>query len=60
MWGKHIADIKTDSGLVIELQHSSMSLEEMQSRENFYKKMIWIIDGSPFKNRFHILSVRNN
>ena len=42
---KHIADVKTDQGLVIEFQHSVMNLEEMKSREQFYNNMVWIIDG---------------
>lgn len=43
---KHIADVMTDQGYVIEFQHSPIKSEERQSREDFYKKMIWIIDGS--------------
>jgi hypothetical protein len=42
---RHIADIKTPHGLVVELQNSPMSLEEMASRERFYGEMIWIING---------------
>ncbi len=42
---RHIADVKTDSGLVIEFQRSPIAHEELQSRENFYKNMIWIVDG---------------
>lgn len=53
---RHIADIKTDTGLVIELQHSSMKPDELRSREQFYGKMRWVVDGSPFKHNFHILS----
>jgi competence protein CoiA len=45
---KHIADVQLPGGLVIELQHSAMSLEEMRSREAFYQRMIWIVDGAPF------------
>ncbi len=43
---KHIADVKTPSGLVIEFQHSAIKPEEIKSREKFYKHMIWIVDGS--------------
>lgn len=39
---KHIADIKTDTGLVIEFQHSSISPEERKSREEFHKAMVWV------------------
>ena len=42
---RHIADVKTPSGLVIEFQHSPIAPEEQQSRENFYQNMIWIVDG---------------
>ena len=42
---KHIADVKTPSGLVIEFQHSPLDYEEMISREAFYQNMIWVVDG---------------
>lgn len=51
---KHIADVKTNNGVVIEFQNSPMSIEELESRESFYGNMIWIINGSKFKNRFFI------
>ena len=40
---KHIADVKTDSGLVVEFQHSSIKPEERQSRERYYGKMVWVV-----------------
>lgn len=43
---KHIADVKTPFGLVIEFQHSPIKPEECASRERFYKKMIWVVDGN--------------
>jgi hypothetical protein len=43
---KHIADIKTPHGLVVEFQHSQISREERDSRESFYEHMIWIVDGT--------------
>lgn len=47
---KHIADIKTDNGVIIEFQHSSISSKEIKSREDFYgEKMIWVLDGNSFK-----------
>jgi competence protein CoiA len=52
---KHIADIKTDNGMVIEIQNSPMNEAEMFSREHFYGKMMWIINGEKFKNNFTIL-----
>ena len=44
--GKHIADIKTDQGWVIEFQHSFVSPEEQKSREQFYRNLIWIVNGN--------------
>ncbi len=49
---KHIADICTEHGLVIEFQHSFINPEERRKREAFYKKMIWILDGSRLKNDY--------
>ena len=42
---KHIADVKTPGGIVVEVQHSPIAEIEVQSREDFYRKMIWIIDA---------------
>ena len=46
---RHIADVKNDRGLVIELQHSPIDPEERLSRENFYKTMVWVVDGMRFE-----------
>lgn len=43
---KHIADIHTNHGLVIEFQHSYIEPQERRTRENFYKKIVWIVDGT--------------
>lgn len=51
----HRADVKTDYGLVVELQNSPISYQEQTSRERFYKNMIWIVNGEKFKKNFHIL-----
>lgn len=42
---KHIADVKTDSGVVLEFQHSYLRREERESREKFYRNMVWVVDG---------------
>lgn len=52
---KHIADVKTPSGTVVEFQNSAMSPEELQARERFYGKMLWIVNGLPFIRQFYIL-----
>lgn len=55
----HRADILSSKGIVIELQSSSISPEKIIERENFYKDMIWILNGETigkniefFKRRF--------
>lgn len=41
----HIADIyNSEKELVIEVQHSPISIEKIRERENFYQNMIWIFD----------------
>lgn len=49
--GEHIADIKLTTGKVIEIQHSSLSVETVQERELFYEDMTWIFDGRDFEER---------
>lgn len=41
----HIADVKTIKDWVIEFQHSPITLAERQSRNDFYKKLVWVVDG---------------
>lgn len=53
---KHIADIKTPSGLVLELQNSSISSSTIKIREKFYGKIIWLINANSFKDNFRIRS----
>ncbi len=43
---RHIADVKTGDGWVIEFQHSHIKPEERRSREAFYPKLIWVVDGT--------------
>ena len=51
---RHIADVKTHNGLVVEVQHSPISEQELRSRENFYGKMIWIVDARKLRGYFSI------
>jgi len=44
----HIADIKTKTGLIIELQHSPISSKDIGEREKFYDNIIWVLDGKTF------------
>ena len=42
---KHISDVKTDHGWFLEFQHSHIKPEERRAREDFYRKLIWVVDG---------------
>lgn len=45
--GEHRADIVTVSGGVVEIQHSSISAEQIEARETFYgESMLWIFDAT--------------
>jgi hypothetical protein len=46
---RHIADVKTSDGWVIEFQRSPIKAEERDSREAFYTSLIWVIDGKKRK-----------
>lgn len=43
---KHIADVRTPHGLVLEFQRSTIHPDEVAARENFYQKIVWVIDGT--------------
>ncbi len=43
---KHIADVKTENGWVLEFQHSYLNPEERRSRNAFYPKLVWVVDGT--------------
>jgi hypothetical protein len=50
--GEHRADIRrSDDGLVIELQHSYISHENVREREAFYGNMWWVFDTEPWRFR---------
>jgi hypothetical protein len=42
---RHIADVQTEQGWVIEFQHSYLHAEGRRAREAFYTKLIWVVDG---------------
>jgi len=50
----HRADIKTPTGIVIEIQHSSITDIERKAREDFYKNLVWVVDGKSFQANFDI------
>jgi len=42
---RHIADVKTEDDWVLEFQHSYIKPDERRSRENFYPKLVWVVNG---------------
>lgn len=50
--GEHRADIQLPSGRVVEIQHSPISVEEVEEREAFYGNMTWIFDAQDYANNF--------
>lgn len=51
---KHIADVKTAAGMVVEVQHSPIREDEARSREHFYRNMIWIVDARHLVGSFYV------
>lgn len=49
---KHIADVRTPHGLVIEFQHSHLNPEERVARERFYGSMLWVVDGTRLRRDY--------
>lgn len=43
---RHIADIKTSQGYILEFQHSYLNSDERQERTDFYGKLAWVVDGT--------------
>lgn len=43
---KHIADVRTEIGKVLEFQYSLLRQDERQARESFYRNMVWVVCGS--------------
>jgi competence protein CoiA len=44
----HRADVIRHDGVVVEIQNSPISPEEIIERENFYGRMIWVLNGANF------------
>lgn len=56
----HIADILTESDVIIELQNSPIQKDIIRKREEFYgQRMIWVINGMHFKHNFYIRELDN-
>ncbi|ARV59517.1 hypothetical protein BZZ01_13555 [Nostocales cyanobacterium HT-58-2] len=44
----HSDDAPVEHRLTIELQHSSIPVEEIKQREAFYKHLVWVLDARDF------------
>lgn len=44
--GAHRADMVTDDGIVVEVQHSNLNPAEIAEREHHYRRMVWIFDAT--------------
>jgi len=53
----HRADIKTSTGIVVEIQNSPMSDAERISREQFYRNLVWVVNGDHFRNNFDLYHI---
>ena len=47
----HQADIVNIEGMVIEIQNSPMSIDTMEEREDFYGRMIWVVNATSMNDR---------
>jgi hypothetical protein len=43
---RHIADVKTARGCVIEFQRSPLAPEERRARDAFYPQLLWVVDAT--------------
>lgn len=43
---RHIADVKTAQGWVLEFQYSFLKPEERRARNAFYQKLVWVVNGA--------------
>lgn len=50
----HRADVYTPCGTTLEFQNSPICIQELESRERYYPKLIWVLNGKKFKG-FRIL-----
>ncbi len=56
---KHVADVYTQSGVVIELQNSSIQRAIVRQRKrNYDERKSWVLNGEAFKNNFEIYRAR--
>lgn len=44
-----IADVRTERGVTIEVQHSPLCAQEIAARERFYRNLVWVVNGARVK-----------
>ena len=47
---------------MIEFQHSRIGIEEKRSREHFYEKLVWVVDGTRLQRdpkQFHLVCTQS-
>lgn len=49
---RHRADVRTKDGLVLEFQRSFIDMGERIEREQFYRNMLWVVDGTQRKRDY--------
>lgn len=54
---KHIADVQNTNGIVIEFQNSPIAISTISAREEFYGKMLWVINAKNFVDHLNIWSL---
>ena len=56
--GNHRADVKTPLK-VIEFQNSSLSVDKIEEREQFYGNMVWVLNGETICTNLHFYGSRH-
>lgn len=56
---KHIADVLTSKGLILEFQNSPISMIKIKERETFYGNMAWVFNFKEIIDNFDFYEKRN-
>ena len=54
---RHVADVKTEKGAILEVQYSPISIEDIAIRELFYGNMLWLVNMRRTRTDLSVLSV---
>ena len=53
---RHVADVKSPKGRVVEFQHSYIKPDEARKRTKFYDNIIWVVDATRRKTDWETFS----